>query len=264
LVLEQSKLSPRGLAVRFTEEQGQFVSEGRVYRLLKAHDLITSPAYAAIKVENEFHTKTARPNQMRQTDYTYFKIIGWGQMYLSNVLDHYARYIIAWKLCSAMCAEAPPTRWTRRWRHQAAVRPMFTTNPGYPATMALAMSPPSWPTISMPSHEPCPGRSNASLDPGQDRALAPNHEERILLENYFLPGDLEAEIGAFVEHYNRRRCHESLDKVMPSDAYFGRAAAIIKRRELIKRQTIQHRRITSTHRRSRYSANPRSKLSQMI
>lgn len=28
---------------------------------------------------------------------------------------------------------------------------------------------------------------------------------RILLENYFLPGDLEAQIEAFVEHYNHRR-----------------------------------------------------------
>ncbi|SFI83145.1 integrase core domain-containing protein, partial [Aerobium aerolatum] len=68
-------------------------------------------------------------------------------------------------------------------------------------------------------------------------------KNRILLENYFLPGDLEAQIGAFVEHYNHRRYHESLDNVTPADAYFGRAAAIIKQRERIKRQTIQHRRL---------------------
>jgi hypothetical protein len=68
-------------------------------------------------------------------------------------------------------------------------------------------------------------------------------KNRILLENYFLPGDLEAHIGAFVEHYNHRRYHESLDNVTPADAYFGRAEAIIKQRERIKRQTIQHRRL---------------------
>jgi hypothetical protein len=63
------------------------------------------------------------------------------------------------------------------------------------------------------------------------------------LENYFLPDDLEAQIGTFVEHYNHRRYHESLDNVTPADAYFGRAEAIIKQRERIKRQTNQHRRL---------------------
>ena len=68
-------------------------------------------------------------------------------------------------------------------------------------------------------------------------------ESRILLENYFLPGDVEAQIEAFVEHYNHRRYHESLANVTPADAYFDRAQSIIKQRERIKRQTIEHRRL---------------------
>ena len=105
LALELSELSPRELAVRFTDEKRYFVSEASVYRLLKAHDLITSPAFVVIKAADAFHTKTVRPNQMWQTDFTYFKIIGWGWMYLSTVLDDFSRYIIAWKLCSTMRAE---------------------------------------------------------------------------------------------------------------------------------------------------------------
>jgi len=66
LALEQSELSPRELAVRFTDEQRYFVSESTVYRLLKAHDLITSPAYVVIKAADQFHTKTSRPNEMWQ------------------------------------------------------------------------------------------------------------------------------------------------------------------------------------------------------
>jgi len=73
MALEHSELSPRELAVRFTDERQYFVSEATVYRLLKAHDLITSPAFVVIKAADAFHTKTTRPNEMWQTDFTYFK-----------------------------------------------------------------------------------------------------------------------------------------------------------------------------------------------
>jgi putative transposase len=44
--------------VRFSDEQEYFVSEASVYRLLKAHHLITSPAYIVIKAAEEFKDKT--------------------------------------------------------------------------------------------------------------------------------------------------------------------------------------------------------------
>ena len=65
----------------------------------------------------------------------------------------------------------------------------------------------------------------------------------MLLENYFLPGDLERQIESFVEHYNHERYHESLSNVTPADVYFGRAQSILKRRERIKKKTIKHRRL---------------------
>jgi transposase InsO family protein len=67
-------------------------------------------------------------------------------------------------------------------------------------------------------------------------------KSRILLENYYLPGDLERAVAGFVEHYNHRRYHESLDNLTPADVYFGRSAHILKRREEIKRRTIEQRR----------------------
>ena len=65
----------------------------------------------------------------------------------------------------------------------------------------------------------------------------------MLLENYYLPGDLENQIGAFIEHYNHERYHESLSNVTPADAYFGRTTAIIERRKRIKNLTIKNRRL---------------------
>jgi len=68
-------------------------------------------------------------------------------------------------------------------------------------------------------------------------------KNRILLENYYLPGDLEASIGRFVDHYNHRRYHESLSNLTPADVYFGNAQTIPLERERIKRNTIQNRRL---------------------
>ena len=102
LALKESELSPRELAVRFTDTEKYFVSEASVYRILKSYDLITSPAYVVLSAADEFHDKTTRPNQLWQTDFTYLKVIGWGWFYLSTILDDYSRYIIAWKLCTTM------------------------------------------------------------------------------------------------------------------------------------------------------------------
>ena len=92
-------------------------------------------------------------------------------------------------------------------------------------------------------YEPRARRPATPADRGRHRALAPEPEDRILLDNYFLRGDLEAQIEAFVEHYYHQRYHERLDNLTPADAYFGRAPAMIKQRERIKRQTIEHRRL---------------------
>ncbi len=105
LALDEPELSPRELAVTFTDTRSYFVSEASVYRLLKAHDLITSPAFVVIKAANEFRDKTTAPNQLWQTDFTYLKVIGWGWFYLSTIRDDFSRYIIAWKLCTTLRAD---------------------------------------------------------------------------------------------------------------------------------------------------------------
>jgi transposase InsO family protein len=244
LALEQSELSPRELAVRFTDEQQYFVSEATVYRLLKAHDLITSPAFVVIKAANEFRDKTTRPNEMWQTDFTYFKIIGWGWMYLSTVLDDYSRYIIAWKLCSTMRAEDVTDTLDMALAASGCDSARVLHKP-----RLLSDNGPSYIAGELAEYIEARRMSHvrgAPFHPQTQGKIERWHQtlkNRILLENYFLPGDLEAQIEAFVEHYNHRRYHESLNNVTPADAYFGRASAIIKQRERIKRQTIEYRRL---------------------
>ena len=94
LAPQESELSPRELAVRFTDTEKHFVSEASVYRILKSHDLITSPAFVVMKAADEFHDKTTAPNQLWQTGFTC----------LSTVLDDYSRYFSTRKLRTGMAA----------------------------------------------------------------------------------------------------------------------------------------------------------------
>jgi transposase InsO family protein len=244
LALEEPELSPRELATHFTDTEKHFISEASVYRILKAHDLITSPAFVVIKAADEFREKTVRPNELWQTDFTYLKVIGWGYFYLSTILDDFSRYIVAWKLCTNMktgdvtdtleqaleasgCASA-------KVRH----KPRLLSDNG----------------SSYISHD----LANWLGDHGMDHVRgAPNHPQtqgkierwhqtlknRILLENYYLPGALEQAVEAFVEHYNHRRYHESLGNLTPADVYFGRSNDILRERREIKEQTLKQRRL---------------------
>jgi putative transposase len=244
LALAEPELSPRELAVRFTDQARYFVSEASVYRLLKAHDLITSPAFVVVKAAEEFHTKTTAPNQLWQTDFTYLKVTGWGWFYLSTVLDDFSRYVIAWKLCTTMAAsdvtETLELALIASGCTQARVRHrprlLSDNGPGYIAD-ELAR----WLAGREIEHirgAPCHPQTQGKIERWHQTL-----KNRILLENHYLPGELAARIGAFVDHYNHRRHHESLGNLTPADVYFGRGQTILRERERIKRQTIQQRRL---------------------
>ena len=244
LALEQSELSPRELAVRFTDERRYFVSEATVYRLLKAHDLITSPAYVVVKAAGEFHTKTTRPNEMWQTDFTYFKIIGWGWMYLSTVLDDFSRYIIAWKLCTNMRAEDVTDTLDMALAASGCDSATVLHKP-----RLLSDNGPSYIAGELAEYIEARKMSHvrgAPLHPQTQGKIERWHQtlkNRILLENYYLPGALEEAVAAFIEHYNHHRYHESLGNLTPADVYLGKAETILERRKEIKAKTIAKRRL---------------------
>jgi len=244
LALSEPELSPRELAVRFTDTQGYFVSEASVYRLLKTHDLITSPAFVVIKAADEFRDKTTRPNQLWQTDFTYLKVIGWGWFYLSTVLDDYSRYIIAWKLCTTMKVQDVTNTLelalTASGCDQATVahKPRLLSDNGS-SYIAGALA--DW--LDDRRMEHVRGTPYHPQTQGKIERWHQTLKNRILLENYYLPGDLEAQIEAFIEHYNHHRYHESLDNLTPADVYFDRSQTILLERERIKRRTIEHRRL---------------------
>ena len=86
-------------------------------------------------------------------------------------------------------------------------------------------------------------RAPPPADAGKIERWHQTLKNRILLENYYQPGDLEAKIDAFVDHYNHRRYHESLSNLTPADVYFGHGQTILLERQRIKRNTIKNRRL---------------------
>ena len=244
LALEEPELSPRELAVRFTDTRRYFVSEASVYRLLKAQDLITSPACITIKAADEFHEKTVRPNQLWQTDFTYLKVIGWGWFYLSTILDDYSRYVVAWRLCTTMKAddvtETLEDALVASGCDQATVlhKPRLLSDNG---SSYISGDLAKW--LDEQGMDHVRGAPNHPQTQGKIERWHQTLKNRILLENYYLPGALEQAIGDFIDHYNHNRYHESLGNLTPADVYFGRDETILSRRKEIKNQTIQKRRL---------------------
>jgi RNA-directed DNA polymerase len=217
LALEHPELSPRELAVRFTDENRYFVSEASVYRLLKAQDLITSPAYVVIKAANEFKDKTPAINQLWQTDFTYLKITGWGWYYLSTVLDDFSRYIVAWRLGPTMCASDVTATLDQALAASGLDRIAVTQRPRLLSDYGssyVADDLATWLEGKDMQHV-----REAPYHPQTQGKIERWHQtlkNRILLDNYDLPGDLERQIDAFVEDYNHVRYHESLNNLTPA------------------------------------------------
>ncbi len=249
LALGEPELSPRELAVRFTDAKKYFVSEASVYRILKAHDLITSPAFVVIKAADEFTDKTTAPNQLWQTDFTYLKVIGWGYFYLSTILDDYSRYIVAWKLCTNMKAgdvtDTLELALEASGCDSATVlhKPRLLSDNG---SSYISHDLAKW--LDDQSMDHVRGAPNHPQTQGKIERWHQTMKNRVLLENYYLPGALEQAVEAFVEHYNHSRYHESLGNVTPADVYFGRDGAILSERRETKEKTMKQRRLINQKR----------------
>ena len=197
-----------------------------------------------LKAANEFEHKTTAINQLWQTDLAYLKVLGWGWFYFSTILDDYSRYIIAWKLCTTMRAKDVTDTLDLALQasgcDQAIVvhKPRLLSDNGssyVAADLADYLNDKGMDHVHGAPHHP--------QTQGKIERWHQTMKNRVLLENYFLPGDLERQIDAFVDHYNNHRYHESLANLTPADLYHGRGAKILEMREEIKKQTIRERRV---------------------
>jgi transposase InsO family protein len=241
--LEQTELSPRELACRMTDRERYFLSESSVYRILKAYDLVTSPAYVVMSASDRFEHPTRRPNELWQTDFTYLRVVGWGWYYLSSVLDDYSRKILAWKLSATMGSAdvtesldlARAATGVDRVRVEHRPRLLSDNGPCYVSGELRSY-------LAEHGMRHTRGAPYHPMTQGKIERYHRSMKNVVKLEHYYTPWELERAVARFVEHYNHRRVHESLCNVTPADMYAGRQQAILSRRERIKRETLERRR----------------------
>ncbi|MBX9468081.1 MAG: DDE-type integrase/transposase/recombinase [Rhizobium sp.] len=206
---------------KFTDTESYFVSEVSVYRLLKAHDLSTLPAYIVIKANDDFKDKTTRPNKMWQTDFTYSEVIGRGWFYLSTIRDDFSRYILASKLCTSMkvddVTDTPNLALAASACNKVKVehRPRLLSGND---RCYVASDLGGW--LDTYKIEQVHGAPDHPQTQGKIERWHQTLKIRILLQNFFVKEDLEAQIAAFVEHFNHCRYRESLDNLSPGRRLF--------------------------------------------
>ena len=239
LALEEPELSPRELACKMTDEQSYFISESSVYRILKKAGLITSPAYILMQADKVFEHPTRRINELWQTDFTYLKVLTRGWYYLATVLDDYSRYIIAWDLYPTMKAE-DATRTIGKAIEVSGVRkkqmPRLLSDNG-----ACSISGQLSEYLKEKGVEHIRGRPYHPQTQGKIERYHRTMKNVVKLEHYYFPGELRRRIEDFVNYYNHRRYHESLQNLTPADVYFGRSEQILLRRKRIKERTMLKR-----------------------
>ena len=243
IALELPEKSPRELAWYITDSYGYYISESSVYRILKSYDLITSPAYIVISAADHFKQPTKYVHELWQTDFSYFRIVGWGWYYLSTVMDDYSRYILAWKLSTNMAAvDVMETLDMARAKAsidsvQIRHRPRLLSDNG-PCYLSRDLK------AYLEEHGMAHTRG-ARYHPQTQGKIERYHRSLknvVNLLQYYLPGELEREIESFVKYYNNQRYHESLDNLTPADVYSGRKKECLSVRNIIKKNTMKLRR----------------------
>jgi putative transposase len=237
--LEYTALSPRELAWHITDKQKYFISESSVYRILKERGLITTPAHIILSASDSFKDKTTRINQMWQTDFTYFKVIGWGWYYLSSVLDDYSRYIVAWELCEGMKAHDVAYTIDKAIAN-AGVNPKYMPR-------LLSDNGSCYISHELKNYlraigmEQVHGKPNHPQTQGKIERYHRSMKNVVKLENYYSPEELKKSIGEFIHYYNHKRYHEAINNLIRADVYCGKSEKILKQRLQIKQRTLQLR-----------------------
>jgi putative transposase len=193
-----------------------------------------------MSASDRFQRPTRWVHQLRQTDFTYFRVVGWGWYFLSTELDDYSQNIISWRLTSAMAAADVTDTLKVTWLSEARVchKPRLLSDNG-PCYISGELK--SW--LIYQNIEHTRGAPYYPMTQGKIERYHRSMKIIVKLEHYYYTCGLERAIAEWVGHYNHERYHESLDNVSPADVHEGRRNDILDQRAMMKARTMSHRNI---------------------
>ena len=159
------------------------------------------------------------------------------------MLDDYSRFILAWRLCTGMAASdvsdtlEDALDFADIEQVKVKHRPRLLSDNG-PSYISAELA--DWLEEQGMPHTR--GRPYHPMTQGKIERWHRSMKNQILLENYYLPGQLESAIDGFVAYYNHERYHESLKNLTPADVYYGRGNHVLNMRHKIKQRTLDERR----------------------
>jgi putative transposase len=158
--------------------------------------------------------KVERPNLVWAMDITYIPMAR-GFVYLAAVVDWFSRRVLAWRLSITMevefCLEAVEEALARHGRPE-----IFNTDQGSQFTSAEFTGLLLAKTIAISMDGKGSWRDNVFVE----RLWRSVKYEEVYLRAYDSVGEARASIGRYLDFYNRKRPHSSLDARTPDRAYF--------------------------------------------
>ena len=156
-----------------------------------------------------------RPNQVWAMDITYIPMAK-GFVYLAVVLDWFSRRVLSWRLSitmdAAFCVEALEEALARYGKPK-----IFNTDQGSQFTGASFTSVLTANDIRISMDGKGAWRDNVFVE----RLWRTIKYEEVYLYAYESVSAAHAGIGRYLDLYNGRRPHSSLDGMTPDEAYFG-------------------------------------------
>jgi transposase InsO family protein len=245
LIVSQAKahpeLSPRLLAVKITDESEFYVSESKVYGLLKFNGLIAPRPLAELPAAKEWHHKTSRPNELWQIDGTNIFVANWGYYKLLPVLDDYSRKIVGWELCPDETGGSASQALERAVENAGITalpkehRPTLLSDNGSGfISEALATY------LGHHGIRHIFGKPYHPQTQGKVERFNRRIKEGVCLLVYCSPDELRAAIKDGIERYNATP-HEALKNVSPNDVYAGKKEEVLRARAEKKAKTLARR-----------------------